>query len=171
MVSPGSYAALKERDDLKWKLEGERQTGRRRFVGLLLKARISQNKRLSLPRGFQLVDKTRAIYEHDHAHVTMKTERVTLLTTKEFKSFLRAEAQREGVSVAELVRVRCEHKPHPDEVVLGRLTAELREALRKAKSSLKEGLSEAQSTLAELRAGRLSGAPTDHPQLSRSPGK
>jgi hypothetical protein len=118
-----------------------------------------------------LVDKTPAVYEHDHAYVTMKTERVTLLTTKEFKSFLRAEAQREGVSVAELVRVRCEHKPHPDEVVLSRLTAELREALRKAKSSLKEGLSEAQSTLAELRASRLSGAPTDHPQLSRSPGK
>jgi hypothetical protein len=118
-----------------------------------------------------LLDKTRAIYEHEHVHVTMKTERVTLLTTKEFKSFLRAEAQREGVSVAELVRVRCEHKPHPDEVVLGRLTAELREALRKAKSSLKEGLSEAQSTLAELRASRLRGAPTDHPQLSRSPGK
>ena len=118
-----------------------------------------------------MVDKTRARYEHDHAHVTMKTERVTLLTTKEFKSFLRAEAQREGVSVAELVRVRCEHKPHPDEVVLGRLTAELREALRKAKSSLKEGLSEAQSTLAELRASRLRGAPSDHPQLARSPGK
>ena len=88
-----------------------------------------------------------------------------------FVRLLRAEAQREGVSVAELVRVRCEHKPHPDDVVLGRLTAELREALRKAKSSLKEGLSEAQSTLAELRASRPSGAPTDHPQLSRSPGK
>jgi hypothetical protein len=122
-------------------------------------------------RGFVLVDKTRAACEHGHAHVTMKTERVTLLTTKEFKSFLRAEAQREGVSVAELVRVRCEHKPHPDEVELGRLTAELREALRTAKSSLKKGLSEAQSTLVELRVGRLGRVPTDHPQLSRSQGK
>ncbi len=118
-----------------------------------------------------MVDKTLAAYEHDHVHVTMKTERVTLLTTKEFKSFLRAEAQREGVSVAELVRVRCEHKPHPDEVELVRLTAELREALRTAKSSLKKGLSEAQSTLAELRAGRVGGTPVDHPQLSRSHGK
>ena len=54
----------------------------------------------------------------------MKTERVTLLTTKEFKSFLRAEAQREGVSVGELVRVRCEQKQSPDEVVLAKLTAE-----------------------------------------------
>jgi hypothetical protein len=101
----------------------------------------------------------------------MKTERVTLLTTKEFKSFLRAEAQREGVSVAELVRVRCEHKPHPDEVVLGKLTAELREALRTAESSLKDGLSEAQSTLAELRSGRPGQTPTDHRRLSRSQAK
>jgi hypothetical protein len=101
----------------------------------------------------------------------MKTERVTLLTTKEFKSFLRAEAQREGVSVAELVRVRCEHRPHPDEVVLGRLTAELREALRTAKTSLTEGLSEAQSTLAELRSARLGETPADHRRLSRSQAK
>jgi len=34
----------------------------------------------------------------------MKTERVTLLTSPEFKAFLRAEARREGVSVARLVR-------------------------------------------------------------------
>jgi hypothetical protein len=121
--------------------------------------------------GFEPVDKARAVYEHDHAHVPMKTERVTLLTTKEFKSFLRTEAQREGVSVAELVRVRCEHKPHPDEVALGKLTAELREALRTAKSSLQEGLNEAQSTLAELRSGRPGGALADHRPLSRSQAK
>ena len=150
MAPPGSHAASKEQDDLK-------PEGRKNKDSFALR--------------LELVDRTRTVYEHDHAHVTMKTERVTLLTTKEFKSFLRAEAQREGVSVAELVRVRCEHKPHPDEVLLGRLTAELREALRTAKSSLKEGLSEAQSTLAELRGGRLGKAPTDHPQLSRSPGK
>jgi hypothetical protein len=150
LAPPGSHAASQEQGDLKW--------------------RVERTKTL-LPGGFEWVDKRRTIYDHDHAHGTMKTERVTLLTTKEFKSFLRAEAQREGVSVAELVRVRCEHKPHPDEAVLGRLTAALREALRKAKSSLKEGLSEAQSTLSELRSGRLGAAPTDHPQLSPSPGK
>jgi hypothetical protein len=150
LAPPGSHPASKEQGDLKRRVE---------------------KKKDFFAWGFQLVDKTGAVYEHDHAHVTMKTERVTLLTTKEFKSFLRAEAQREGVSVAELVRVRCEHKPHPDEVVLGKLTAELREALRAAKSSLKEGLSEAQSILAELRSGRLGGAPTDHPQLTRRPGK
>jgi hypothetical protein len=124
-----------------------------------LKRGVERTKAFFRLKSFELVDKTLAAYEHDHAHVTMKTERVTLLTTKEFKSFLRAEAQREGVSVAELVRVRCEHKPLPDEVELVRLTAELREALRAAKSSLKKGLSEAQSTLAELRTGRVGGTP------------
>jgi hypothetical protein len=34
----------------------------------------------------------------------MKTERVTLLTTKEFKLFLSKEARRQGVSVAEVIR-------------------------------------------------------------------
>jgi hypothetical protein len=98
----------------------------------------------------------------------MKTERVTLLTTKEFKSFLRAEAQREGVSVAELVRVRCEVKPNSDEAVLAKLTAELRESLRAAQSSLKQGIREAKSTLAELRSGHASGTRTDHRRLTRS---
>jgi hypothetical protein len=101
----------------------------------------------------------------------MKTERVTLLTTKEFKSFLRAEAQRERVSVAELVRVRCEQKPNPDEAVLAKLTAELHEALREAKSSLKKGIKEARSALAELRSNRVGGAPTDRRRLSRSRAK
>jgi hypothetical protein len=150
LAPPGSHAGSKEQDDLK---------------------RESKGRKIFLPRASSWFDKRCAVYDHVHAHVTMKTERVTLLTTKEFKSFLRAEAKREGVSVAELVRVRCEHKPHPDEVELGRLTAELREALRTAKSSLKEGLSEARSILAELRSGRLGGAPTDHPQLTRRPGK
>jgi hypothetical protein len=101
----------------------------------------------------------------------MKTERVTLLTTKEFKSFLRSEAQREGVSVAEFVRVRCEQKPGPDEAVLAKLTAELHEALSEAKSSLKEGIKEARSALAELRSNRVGGAPVDHQRLSRSRAK
>jgi hypothetical protein len=46
-----------------------------------------------------------------HMHIPppgliMKTERVTLLTSPDFKAFLSAEARREGVSVAELVRTR-----------------------------------------------------------------
>jgi hypothetical protein len=91
----------------------------------------------------------------------MKTERVTLLTTKEFKSFLNEEARREGVSVAELVRARCERRPNPDEAILATLTIELRKSLAQAQSTLKEGIKEAQSILAELRSNRHSGGPTD----------
>jgi hypothetical protein len=98
----------------------------------------------------------------------MKTERVTLLTTKEFKSFLSDEARREGVSVAELVRVRCEQKPTPDEAVLAALSAELRESLARARSTLKEGIKEAQSVLTELRSSRNRGAPADPERIVKT---
>ncbi len=84
----------------------------------------------------------------------MKTERVTLLTSPDFKAFLGAEALREGVSVAELVRSRCERRPSEEEVVLAALTSELNRAVREAKAALKVGLDEAQAVLAELRAKR-----------------
>ena len=83
----------------------------------------------------------------------MKTERVTLLTSPAFKAFLNAEAQREGVSVAELVRTRCERRPTEEEVALAALTGELNRAVEEAKAALKDGLDEAQAVLAELRAG------------------
>jgi hypothetical protein len=84
----------------------------------------------------------------------MKTERVTLLTSPEFKAFLSAEAKREKVSVAEWVRSRCERRPSEDEAVLVALTSELRTAVGQAKKSLREGLAEADAMLAELRAQR-----------------
>ena len=84
----------------------------------------------------------------------MKTERVTLLTSPEFKAFLGAEAQREGVSVGELVRRRCEGRPSADETALAALTTELRAAVRDAKKSLGGALDEAHAILGTLQAGR-----------------
>ena len=84
----------------------------------------------------------------------MKTERVTLLTSPDFKAFLSAEALREGVSVAELVRSRCERRPTDEEAILAALTGELNQAVVEAKQSLKSGLDEAQAVLAELHAKR-----------------
>ena len=84
----------------------------------------------------------------------MKTARLTLLTTPEFKAFLGAEAARDGISVAELVRSRCEQRPDADEAMLAALAVDLREAVREAQASLKDGLAEADAVLAELRAGR-----------------
>ena len=75
-----------------------------------------------------------------------------MLTSPEFKSFLAAEARRENVSVAELVRSRCEGRIGEDEAMLAALTAELRAAVRQASQSLRDGLAEADSVLANLRA-------------------
>jgi len=85
----------------------------------------------------------------------MKTARVTLLTSPDFKRFLSAEAKREKVSVAELIRSRCERRPTDDEKILAALTGELNKAVADAKKALKSGLDEAQEVLAELRAKRL----------------
>lgn len=88
----------------------------------------------------------------------MKTERLTLLTTPEFKAFLGAEAARDGISVAELVRNRCEQKPDADEAVLESLAGELRKAVGEAQASIKSGLAEVASVLTELRARRQAAA-------------
>ena len=88
----------------------------------------------------------------------MKTERVTLLTSPEFKAFLVTEAKRENVSVAELVRSRCEGRPREDEAELVALTAALRAAVGDAKKSLRAGLAEADAVLADLRAKGAKGA-------------
>jgi hypothetical protein len=98
----------------------------------------------------------------------MKTERVTLLTTPEFKAFLASEAKRERVSVAELVRARCEQRPSSDEALLRSLAAELRSAITQAKRSLREGLDEAHAALDEVRA-RL--ALRELPQAARKRAK
>ncbi len=84
----------------------------------------------------------------------MKTARVTLLTSPDFKKFLSVEAQREGVSVAELIRSRCERRPSDDEKILMALTGELNKAVMSAKMSLKSGLDEAQEVLSALRDKR-----------------
>lgn len=89
----------------------------------------------------------------------MKTERVTLLTSPDFKAFLSAEALREGVSVAELVRSRCERRPTDEEAILAGLTGELNKAVVEAKKSLKSGLDEAQAVLAEIHAKRSAVVP------------
>jgi hypothetical protein len=87
----------------------------------------------------------------------MKTERVVLLTTPEFKAFLAKEARREGVSVAELVRTRCERAIDPAEAELASLLPALKLSLSEAQTSLRGGLAEAQSVLTKLRAARALG--------------
>lgn len=101
----------------------------------------------------------------------MKTARLTLLTTPEFKAFLGAEATRDGISVAELVRSRCEQKPNADEAMLASLAGELRKAVREAQVSLRGGLAEAESVLAELRTRRQVAAKATIPKTPARKGR
>ncbi len=98
----------------------------------------------------------------------MKTERVTLLTSPEFKTFLASEARREKVSVAELVRSRCEGRPSEDEAVLIALTTELRAAVSQAKQSLREGLAEADAVLAGLRSKQAGASAANRVRKTRT---
>lgn len=77
----------------------------------------------------------------------MKTERITLLTTPEFKMFLASEAKRGGVSVAELVRSRFENARDPDEDLLIALTMELKTTIEEARASLLAGLADVDAAL------------------------
>ncbi len=83
----------------------------------------------------------------------VKTERITILGTPEFKTFLTREAKREGVSLSQLVRQRCEKKPpnNEDEELLAALVKEVSAATVRANLSLEKGLNDAEQVLAEIR--------------------
>ena len=85
--------------------------------------------------------------------MTAKTERITFLSTPDFKAFLSAEAAKEGISVAELIRHRCENKPanSEDEEMLVAMAKEVRKATARAKESLEKGLADAEKVLKEIR--------------------
>jgi multidrug resistance efflux pump len=126
---------------------------------------FSFSRKLRQDSGLQLLPCALTLTCVDSPFGKMKTERVTLLASKEFKRFLGEEARRQGLSVAEFIRVRCEQKFSNDEAVLAQLAAELRKSLAEAKSSLKEGLNEAELALAQLRARR---ANTEFPRETRA---
>ncbi len=86
----------------------------------------------------------------------IKTERITILTTPDFKAFLSTEAEREGVSVSELIRERCLRKlvDHEDELLLKALVDQVHESTQKAQKALNKGLRDARQTLKALEESR-----------------
>lgn len=84
----------------------------------------------------------------------MKTARLQILTTPTFREQLRKEARKAGISVAELVRTRCEGASAEEEQLVAELAAQLRKEVRRAQSSLRSSLAEANAMLEELRAQR-----------------
>ena len=84
----------------------------------------------------------------------MKTERVTLLASPEFKAFLSRDAKRDGVSISELVRTRCERRPTEAELTMADLVVEVGNAVRVARASVKSGIAQAEAALTEMRKAR-----------------
>ncbi len=84
----------------------------------------------------------------------MKTARLQVLTTPAFRDWLRKEARKSGVSVAELVRTRCEQRVGDEEAALAELTALLRKEVAATRASVRRDLDETQKILDELRARR-----------------
>jgi hypothetical protein len=83
--------------------------------------------------------------------MSIKTERITILGSPEFKNFLTKEAKKEGISVSQLVRDRCRRKAaDEDEEILLSLVDEVRSTTKKAKKALDKGLKDAEMTLKEL---------------------
>jgi uncharacterized protein (DUF1778 family) len=84
--------------------------------------------------------------------MSVKSERITILGSPDFKAFLGVEAKREGVSISELVRRRCQAiPPSDDEVILKELIKLASEATKRASKSLDKGVKDAEHILAELR--------------------
>ena len=90
--------------------------------------------------------------------MNVKTERITILTTPDFKAFLSSEADREGVSVSELIRARCTNKPanNEDEYVLRVLVEQVNESTQKAQKALNKGLQDARKVLQALKETKVS---------------
>jgi hypothetical protein len=84
----------------------------------------------------------------------MKTARLQVLTTPAFREWLRQEAKKGGVSVGELVRRRCEGASPEEEEAVAELAAQLRKEVRKAQTSLRSSLAEAEALIAELKSKR-----------------
>lgn len=83
-----------------------------------------------------------------------QTERVTFLATKEFKKWLEAEAKISGMSISELIRLRCESGSNEDEISLKALVHEVKLASARANKALDEGLKAANKAIKEVQINR-----------------
>jgi hypothetical protein len=84
----------------------------------------------------------------------VRTERLVLLVTPQFKAHLAQESERNGVSVAEFVRSRFERASNSEEAEMAALVHELQGSVAAARLALAEGIAEAQSALLQVRSGR-----------------
>jgi len=88
--------------------------------------------------------------------MSVKSERVTILTTPDFKQFLSAEADAQGISVSELIRVRCTAEPTTgeDEDILAAMVEQVNKSAFDAEKALSKGLKDVASALKNIRKGK-----------------
>ena len=88
--------------------------------------------------------------------MSVKSERVTILTTPDFKAFLNAEAAAQGVSVSELIRARCTVAPSDsdDDAMLAAMVDQVNKSTVKADKSLAKGLKDITKALNDIRKGK-----------------
>lgn len=88
--------------------------------------------------------------------MSAKTERITILGTPEFKTFLTDQADAENVSVSEFVRRRCVQPVARDEDIqtLAELVSALHVAVDAARDEMSESLDFAKDVLQELQSNR-----------------
>ncbi|WP_321491795.1 hypothetical protein [uncultured Desulfobacter sp.] len=82
-----------------------------------------------------------------------QTVRTTILSTPEFKAWLTSEAEKEGVSVSELVRKRCKPVPEvteQEDKLLNALLQELERSTKQAHEAFDKGLAQLNETLDRL---------------------
>lgn len=86
-----------------------------------------------------------------------KKERLTLVTSREFKQHVTEAAKREGVSVSRLVQDRFLYMTPSEEEILKELVAELRTSVREARASIRHAIENTNAALTEIAARRKSG--------------
>ena len=84
----------------------------------------------------------------------MKTERLVLLVTPQFKAHMAQLSASNGVSVAEYMRSQFEREPNSEEAQLASVVHELHASVTAARKSLVEGLAEVESALLHVRTAR-----------------
>ena len=83
------------------------------------------------------------------------TSRITFLGTPEFKKYLQKEAKDQGISLSELIRLRCEKRQmNDDEEALRLLLDELQQSTFRASKSLDKALSDVQVFMDEIKNKR-----------------
>jgi len=119
---------------------------------------------------------------HVYAHVdpgdAMKAARLQVLTTPVFRDWLRREARNAGVSVAKLVRTRCERKPTGEEQAVAKLAShpsrgspqsealKLTDVVRRAGETLKDLAPEIRDHDRRITAWRHNGKPLPRCRVS-----